>query len=152
MNIRAAVSPLMNQMKTRTVFFAGAVAAALGIMLMTPVASAQVASQVTVPFAFSINHQVFPAGHYRVVMEEGSYLRLQSYETGDSAGVLVYASRRIETSPKNSLIFLHNEQGYQLTTVRFGQGAIQIEAALQTRLEREIAKNASEARGEVGMR
>jgi hypothetical protein len=152
MKIRAAVSPTMNQMKTRMVFFAGAVAMALGMMQMAPVASAEMASQVTVPFAFSINHQAFPAGHYRVVMDADNYVRLRSYETGDSAGVLVHSSRSFETSPKNSLIFLHNEQGYQLMTVRFGQGALQTEAALQTKLERVIAKNASETRAEVGVR
>jgi hypothetical protein len=153
MNIRAAVSPVMNQMKTRKVLFAGAVAVALGMMPMAPVASAQDAvSQVNIPFAFSANHQELPAGHYRVLMEAENVLRLVSYETGNSAGFVVHSARSLQTSPKNSLVFLHDERGYELTTVRFGQGSVQTEATLQSKPGEEIVKNASKSRSEIGMR
>jgi len=154
MKMKAAVSPLMNQVKTRMVFFAGAAAVALGMTLMAPNASAQnEASQATIPFAFTVNHEVFPAGHYRVVMEAQNYLRLMSFENGDSVGVVVQTSRSIENSPKNNLEFVRDEDsGYQLTRVRFGQGAVQTEAALQSKLEREIAKNAKDARVSISTR
>lgn len=143
MKIRAAVSPIVNQMKTRTVFFASTFAAALGIMLVTPAASAQKsASQATIPFAFEVNHKELPAGHYRVVMDSENSLRLVNWETGDSAGIVVHTTRSVKNSPGNNLVFLRDEQGYELTMVRFGQGAVQTEVVLQSKLDRETAKGA----------
>ena len=153
MTIRAAVSPNMKQMKTRMVFFAGAAAVAMGMTLMAPAASAQqVASQATIPFAFSVNHQVFPAGHYRVVMESENEVRLVSYETRDSAGVVVHTTRSIKNSPENNLEFVRDDEGYELTKVRFGQGLVQTEVALQSKAEREIAKATQFTRTSISTR
>lgn len=153
MKIRAAVSPMMNQVKTQMAFFAGAIAVALGVMLPAPAASAQqVASQATIPFAFSVNNKEFPAGHYRVVMDSENELRLMNWETGDSAGVVVHTTRSVGTSPRNDLEFVHDEQGYELTRVRFGQGAVQTEAGLQSQAEREIAKGVKFTRTSISTR
>jgi len=57
MKIRAAVSPALNKLKARVAFFAVAMAVTLG-MMNARIGYAQNASQVTVPFAFSANHQV----------------------------------------------------------------------------------------------
>ena len=150
MKIRAAVSPLVNKLKTRVVYFAVATAVALGFSTVQS-ASAQYASQVTIPFAFSANHQAFPAGHYRVVREADDYLIVVSTETGIAAGLTVHSSRTFEPNPKNSLVFLHDDRGYRLMAVRFGQGGVQSELAVQPRSERETAKKSTDASTEVGM-
>jgi hypothetical protein len=153
MKIRAAVSPSINQLKTRTAFFAGAVAAAMGMMLVAPAATAQnEASQATIPFAFSVNHQVFPAGHYRVAMDGQNEIRLVSYDTGDSAAVVVHTTRSVAASPKSSLVFLHDEQGYELTSVRFGQGGVLTEAGLQSRAERALTSGMRFTRTSISTR
>jgi hypothetical protein len=154
MKIRAAVSPVIksiDQLKTRVVYFAAAVAVVLGLLANAPVASAQIASQVTIPFAFSANHQAFPPGHYRVVRESDNYLTLVSTETGITAGLMVRTSRTFESVGKNNLVFLRNDRGYRLMTVRFTQGGVQSELTLQPRPEREIAKTATQASTVVGM-
>jgi hypothetical protein len=154
MKIRAAVSPVIksiDQLKTRVVYFAAAVAVMIGTMLSVPVASAQHASQVTIPFAFSANHQAFPPGHYRVVAEGDSYLTIASTDTRKAAWLMVRTSRSFEPVGKSSLVFLHDLRGYRLMTVRFAQGGVQSELAVQPRPEREIAKAATDASTSVGM-
>jgi hypothetical protein len=155
MKIRAAVSPVIksvDQLKTRVVYLTTAVAVLMGVMANAPVASAQNASQATIPFAFSANHQAFPPGHYRVVREADNYLTVMSTETGIAAGLMVLrTTRTLEPAGKNSLVFLHDQRGYHLLTVRFAQGGVQSELSLQPRPERDLAKTVTGASTEVGM-
>jgi len=152
MKIGAAVSPAMNQLKTRLVYFAVAIAVMLSVMNARS-ASAQNASQATIPFAFSANHQAFPAGHYRLVRESDNYLNLVSTETGIVAGLTARTERTFQLAGKNSLVFLHDQRGYHLLNVRFAQGGIgvQTEMAVQPRPERELAKAAIGTSTEVGL-
>lgn len=152
MNIGAAVSPAMNVLKRRFAFFAVAIAVTLG-MMNARTANPQNASQATIPFALSANHQVFPAGHYRVFRDSENYLRVMSTETGVSAGLVVRSTRNLEIKPKNSLVFLRDERGYHLLSVRFAQGfgGVQTELAVQPKTEREVAKATDGATTEVGM-
>lgn len=152
MNFRAAVSPVMNKLKTQVVYFAVATAVTLGMMTVQSV-SAQNAAQATIPFAFSANHQAFPAGHYRVVRQADNYLTVMSTETGVTAGLMVRTTRNLEVSPRSNLVFLHDERGYHLLTVQFAQGGIGVlsELATQPKREREFAKAARNASTEVGM-
>ena len=153
MKIRAAVSPQLNQMKTRMVFFAGAVAVALGMMSMAPAASAQKSeSQATIPFSFTVNQKELPAGHYRVVMDAENYVRLVSYETGESAGIVVHTTRSLKNSPKNNLEFLHDGEVYELSRVRFGLGGVETEVALQSQLEQKFASEAKITRTSISTR
>jgi hypothetical protein len=150
MKIRAAVSPVLNKLKARVAFFAVAMAVTLG-MMNARIGYAQNASQVTVPFAFSANHQVFPAGHYRVSRESDSYLIVRSTDTGVGAGLMVRTMRTLEPTGKNSLVFYHDASGYRLLTVRFAQGGLQTDLSVQPKSEREIAKATAGASTEVGM-
>ncbi|WP_109486370.1 hypothetical protein [Occallatibacter savannae] len=152
MNIRAAVSPALNQLRARFAFFAGAIVVTLG-MMNTQSAQAQYASQVTIPFAFSANDQAFAAGEYRVFRDADNYLRVVSTETGIQAGLLVHTSRSLEIKPKNSLVFLRDERGFHLLSVRFAQGmsGVQTELSVQPKPEREIAKVMDDRTTEVGM-
>jgi len=150
MKIRAAVSPVVNQLKTRVAFFAVAIAVTLGMMNARSV-YAQDASQATIPFAFSANHQAFPAGHYRVSRLSDSYLIVRSTDTGVGAGLMVRTMRTLEPSGKNSLVFQHDSSGYHLLTVRFGHGGLQTDLSVQPKSEREIAKMTAETPTEVGM-
>jgi len=150
MKIRAAVAPALNKLKARVAFFAVAMAVTLG-MMNARIGYAQNASQVTVPFAFSANHQVFPAGHYRVSRESDSYLIVRSTDTGVGAGLMVRTMRTLEPTGKNSLVFYHDASGYRLLTVRFAQGGLQTDLSVQPKSEREIAKATAGASTEVGM-
>jgi len=142
----------MNQLKARVVYFAVAIAVVLGMMDARS-ASAQNASQVTIPFAFSANHQAFPAGHYRVIRESDNNLTVLSTETGIASELPVHTTRTVAQVGKNSLVFLHNQSGYHLLTVRFAQGRfnVQTDASLKSRPEREIAKASTGSTTEVGM-
>jgi len=120
-------------------------------MMNARIGYAQNASQVTVPFAFSANHQVFPAGHYRVSRESDSYLIVRSTDTGVGAGLMVRTMRTLEPTGKNSLVFYHDASGYRLLTVRFAQGGLQTDLSVQPKSEREIAKATAGASTEVGM-
>ena len=152
MKIRAAVSPLMNELKTQVVYFAIAVAVVMGAMVSAPAASAQQdASQATIPFAFSANHQMFPAGHYRAELVEGNYLKLVSWETGVSTGITVHTRRGFSVGAKNTLVFLRDERGYHLESVRFAHGTLQSEASIQPKTEHEIAKATPDVTTEVAM-
>ena len=152
MKIRAAVSPFMNELKTQVVYFAIAVAVVMGAMVSAPAASAQQdASQATIPFAFSANHQVFPAGHYRAELVGGDYLKLVSWETGVSTGITVHTKRGYKIGAKNTLVFLRDDRGYHLQSVRFAHGALQSEASVQVKTERDIAKATPEMTTEVAM-
>ena len=152
MKISAAASPALNQLKARIVYFAVAIAVVLGMMDARS-ASAENASQVTIPFAFSANHQAFPAGHYRVVRESDNYLTVLSTETGIASALLVRTNRTVGQVGKNSLVFLHDQSGYHLMTVRFAQGGsgLQTDVSLQTRPAREIAKASTGNTTEVRM-
>jgi len=152
MNIRAAVSPVMNPLKASVAYFVVAIAVMLGMMNARS-ASAQNASQVTIPFAFSANHQAFPAGHYRVVRESDNYVTVVSTETGITAGLMVRSTRTLAPTVKNSLLFLHDDRGYHLLTVRFAQGrmGVQTDMAVQPKPERELAKATTGTPTEVGM-
>jgi len=150
MKIRAAVSPVLNQLKTRVAFFAVAIAVVVGGASARE-ASAQNASQASIPFTFSANHKMFPAGHYRVVRESDDHLTVLSTESGIVSELLVRTTRSLEPSGKNSLIFLHNDRGYHLLTVRFAQGGMQTDLLVQPKPEREIAKAATGVSTEVGM-
>lgn len=150
MKIRAAVSPVVNQMKTRVGYFAVAFAVVLG-MTNVRTASAQYGAQVKIPFAFSANRQAFPAGTYRVFRESDQFLRVVSTETGIETGLLVHTSRGFAPVGKNSLVFRHDERGYYLVHVKFAEGPVQSDMTLLPRNEREIAKAATDSQTEVGM-
>lgn len=152
MNLRAAVSPALNELKAYAAYFTIAIVVAMGMVNAQSVA-AQNASQVIIPFAFSANHKSFPPGHYRVIRESENYLEVVSIESGVTAGLLVRTTRTLEAKPRNSLVFLRDERGYHLLTVRFAQGGVgvQTELAVQPKAEREIAKATDGATMEVGM-
>ena len=150
MKITAAVSPVVNQVKKHVAFFAVAIAVTLGMMDARSV-NAQSASQATIPFAFTANHQIFPAGHYRVSRESDNYLILRSTESGVGMGLMVRTTRNFEVAPKSSLVFLRNQSGYHLLTVRFAQGGLRSELAVQPKTENEVAKTSVGTSMEVGM-
>ena len=150
MKIRAAVSPVVNQMKAPFAFFAIAIAVTTGMMNARS-GYAENASQVNIPFAFTADHQIFPAGHYRVSRESDSYLIVRSTDTGLGAGLMVRTKRTLENRGKNSLVFQHDASGYRLLTVRFAQGGLQIDLAMQPKSEREIANATTGVTTEVGM-
>ncbi|MBS1804392.1 MAG: hypothetical protein JST28_13580 [Acidobacteria bacterium] len=150
MKIRAAVSPVMNKLKARAAFFAVAIVVTLG-MLNARNINAQDASQVNIPFAFAANQKSFPAGHYRVIRESDNHLTVLSMESGVVSEFLVRTTRTLQPSGKNSLVFLRDERGYHLMTVRFGHGGTQTDLTVQPKTERDIAKTITGTSTEVGM-
>ena len=151
MNFRAAAFPVMDHMKTRVSCFAIATAVLLG-MAGARMASAQYASQATIPFAFSANHKFFPTGHYRVIRESEDYLTVVNIEAGIKSEIMVRTDRDFKTKPRNSLLFLHDDRGYHLLSARFAQGnlSMQTELTLQPKAEREIARVSARDITELG--
>jgi len=128
-------------MKTRIILFTAAFAVLLGTILIAPAASAETASRVTIPFAFSANDQAFPAGRYEVILQSENFLLLVNCETGKMANLMVRTSDADQSIANGSLLFQSVRHGLQLTQVRFAYANLESELAKQPKLEREPGRN-----------
>ena len=69
-------------MRPHFALYGAACTALLTMMLYVPGAAAQNAARATIPFAFTANERMLPAGTYQVQLEGRSYLSLKNCETG----------------------------------------------------------------------
>jgi len=139
-------------MKNRIIPFITAFAVLLSTILIAPAASAETASRVTIPFAFSANDHVFPAGRYEVILQSENFLRLVSCETGRMANLMVRTSGANQNIANGSLLFQSVRHGYQLTQVRFANTNLESELAKQPKLEREFGRNPNGVTTEIALK
>jgi len=104
-------------------------------------ASAQKGALVTIPFAFEANHQVLPAGDYKVHVLTPRLISLIDRSTGTyKALLLVHPQQEREIETRGRLIFLHGDQQYFLTQVRFEGSNLHADLVVPLSLQRELAQ------------
>lgn len=113
------------------------------VMLVGPAAWAQNAARVTVPFAFTANHQVLSAGTYRVELQAENYIMFVNCESGKVAGMLVRSTNAYKKIGQGSLVFRVDKNKYELAHVRFAYTNVQSDLAGPTEIEREREMAAS---------
>ena len=142
-------------MTRRIWLLVAAFAALLTVMGIAPVASAQNIFRVTIPFAFTASHHLFPAGSYMVVRQVGkwdSYLVLTNRSNGKEGGLLmVRTTSAYPTGAHNSLIFYNSGHKYWLTEVRFESLNLTSRLAEQPKREPVLAQNSANPTVEIAM-
>ena len=139
-------------MKRLAAFLMGTLVAALMAIFSSASATAQNAARATIPFDFSANHRVLPAGRYEVKLESHSFLVLRNCETGQLAMMLVLTTGSNERIDHSSLKFYRTGHKYQLTDVNFRYTNAQVHLTAQPKVERELAKNSSSETFDVAMK
>jgi len=118
-------------------------------------ASAQKGALVTVPFAFEANHQVLPAGEYKVHVLTPRMISIIDRSTGTyKALLLVHPQQEREVETRGRMIFLHGEKQYFLTQIRFEGFNVHANLVVSPSLQRELVKQTPPAKSivEVAMR
>jgi hypothetical protein len=106
-------------------------------------ASAQKGALVAIPFAFEANHQVLPAGDYKVHVLTPRLISLIDRSTGTyKALLLVHPQQEREVETRGRMIFLHGEKQYFLTQIRFVGSNLHANLMVPPSLQRELAKPA----------
>ena len=114
---------------------------ATGLLCATATASAQTAKTVTVLFAFSANHQQFPAGTYEVRrLSDGIMSALQSRD-GENPASDGPSGRGRAVQTWGRLVFHHDETGNSLMQVWIAGTTIHSELMVQPKLQQTVAKN-----------
>ena len=121
-------------------------------------ASAQTSAPVYVPFAFVANHQVLPAGTYKVELLSDRFLAFVNNENGKTERIIMVRPEpgsRIE--PVGRLVFLSfigrgNDDRYILKEVRMAGSSMHSALAVQPKPEPLSAKNTGAPTFEIAMK
>ena len=124
------------------------------VSLSTVAAYAQSVGRVHVPFAFTANHQVLPAGTYEVkILLDNQFAVFFRNETGTAEGMLLvrpeYGSR---IEPLGGLVFQSYGSRYALKEIRMPGSSTHRALAIQPKPEPLVAKNATNSIFEIAMR
>ena len=126
---------------------------ATGLLCATSNASAQTSERATIPFAFTADHQQFPAGTYEVRRLPDGLMSLYNLETGKIQLLMarLEAGRTVQT--RGRLVFHHDETGNSLMQVWIAGTTVHTELMVQPKLQQAVAKNVlPESTVEVGMK
>jgi len=117
---------------------------ATGLLCATSNASAQTSERATIPFAFTADHQQFPAGTYEVRRLPDGVMSVCNLETGNTKLLLarLEAGRQVQT--RGRLVFNHDESGNSLIQVWIPGTTIHSELMAQPGITRASAKNSSQ--------
>ncbi len=127
---------------------------ATGLLYAAPSASAQTSESVTIPFAFTADHQHVPAGSYEVKLLSDSMLSLHNLNTAKTQILMVRPDLGGVIQTRGRLIFLRDDNGYSLIQVWIAGTDVHHELAVQPKLQQTVAKNAplAESTFEVAMK
>lgn len=119
------------------------IAIVAGLTCTATRASAQHISRVTIPFAFTANHQRLPPGYYQVQLSSEHFLTFVDARTGRFQTNLMVRSDYDRSTPETqgSLVFVLNGGRYFLTEVRFAGTNMHSKMAVQPRAEWLSAQN-----------
>ncbi len=121
-------------------------------ILLAPCATAQNIARAKIPFEFTANQKVMPAGCYQVRLEQRSFLYLKNCDTGAPAILLARVIETYRSGRHSSMVFYNSGHRYRLTDVYFGFTNTQVVLAKQPKFERELAKNDRGETIEIAMR
>jgi hypothetical protein len=108
----------------------------LTISMASTAASAQTGASVTIPFAFSADHQNVAAGSYKVQLLSDRYLSLRNTGTNQTQVLMVRpeSGRAIQT--RGRLVFHRQGTRRYLAQVWFAGSSLHTEMAVQPKPER----------------
>ncbi len=128
-------------MKLRNAAFTHLLLIALAVSLVSTPASAQATGTIYIPFAFTANHQVVPAGFYKVDLLSDRYLALVDGKTGTTRTVLlVRPEEGPSISTRSGFVFQGSGKRYFLKEVKVAGSSMRSELAVQPKSERVMAK------------
>jgi len=129
---------------------------AAGLLCTATSASAQLGSSssetVTIPFAFTANHQQFPAGTYQVRRLPDGVMSLYNLQTARIQLLLVRREDGRVVETRGRLVFYHDETGNSLMQVWEAGTTIHSDLMVQPKLHQLVAKNNPESTFEVAMK
>ena len=114
---------------------------AAGLLGAATSASAQTAERAAIPFAFSADHQSFPAGTYEVRRLSDGIMSLYNFETGKIQLLMVRLEGGRAVQTRGRLVFHHDETGNSLMQVWIAGTTIHSELMVQPKLQQTAAKN-----------
>lgn len=115
------------------------VALATGLLYTAASASAQRMS-ITVPFSFTANHQLMPAGLYEVEMLSNRFMALRNTVTEETQVFMVHPGegQNPEEAP-GRLIFVRTGQEFHLNQVRIAGKIMYSDLVVQHKADQEMA-------------
>jgi len=117
------------------------IASALSLICPATNASAQATGTIYIPFAFTANHQLVPAGFYKVDLLSDRYLALIDSKTGTARTVLlVRPEQGPNISARTGFVFHSSGARYVLKEVKIAGSSMRSELAVQPKPERVVAK------------
>ena len=114
-----------------------------GLSLICPAtkASAQATGTFSIPFEFTANHQLVPAGSYKVDLLSDRFLALIDGKTGTTRTVLVVRPEEGPNASARTGFVFHSAGGrYFLKEVKIAGSSMRSELAIQPKPEPVIAK------------
>jgi len=123
------------------------------VMLLTATtAVAQKGGKIYIPFAFTANHQLLPAGAYQVDLLSDRFLALVNEKTGKTERVLMVRPEIASTpSERSGFVFYYSEGRFYLKEVKIAGSSMRSEMAIQPTIERKIAQNENSSTVEIAM-
>ena len=127
---------------------------AAGLLCAAPSASAQTSERVTIPFAFSANHQKVSAGTYAVERSTNFLVSLRNLETGKIQILTVHPGGGGVIETQGSLVFHRDGTDYSLMEIKIAGSSFRSELAVQPKIQQAVAKHTPPAGStvEVAMR
>lgn len=118
-------------------------AVSVGLLLTATHSTAQAGANVRIPFAFTANHQLVPAGSYKVELLSDRFLAFIGAKTGKTQTIVMV---RPESGPaietRSRLVFMSSGGNrYYLREVKVAGTSVHSELIMQYRFEADIAKN-----------
>lgn len=124
------------------------VALATGLLYAAANASAQRTS-VTVPFAFTANHEYVPAGFYEVELLSDRFMALRNTVTHDTQVFMVHPTEGQILESPGRLVFVRVGQQFHLNQVWIAGKSMHSEMVVQHKADRELAKGLTPAGSNV---
>lgn len=125
---------------------------AVAMAMTSATAVAQDVQKIYIPFAFTANHQLVPAGFYKVDLMSDRFLALVNEKTGKTEKVLMVRPEIASVpSARSGFVFYVSGKRYYLKEVKIAGSSMRSELAIQPTIERKIAKNEKPATVEIAM-
>jgi hypothetical protein len=117
------------------------IASALSLICPATKASAQATGTISIPFEFMANHQLVPAGSYKVDLLSDRFLALIDGKTGTTRTVLLVRPEEGPNVSARTGFVLHSVGGrYSLKEVKIAGSSMRSELAVQPKPEPVMAK------------
>ncbi len=90
---------------------------ALALIVSVPMTQAQARAKANVPFEFSLNHQLMPAGNYEISSEGEKLLEVRNLDTMKACTVIESVHVQASQAPHAKLVFHKYDDQYFLAEI-----------------------------------